>query len=524
MGRHSTGESNYRISRGLLFLIVALIVVAALVVSWVVLNRVTDERRAVNADCTKGDISIRVSADPAVANQAQQLVADYGESNPVAHDYCVRPQLMVSGSYQVVDAIRAAGEGDDNAVAALPAVWIPAVDSAVDAAEDLDVVSVSDIDARLSPEPVGLAVPADQRDQYRAQTWDELSALNIAAPGGDDAVVSSLVAAHIDDGEAQQLRDAAIARAEQSGDLTADTIAGQMANGDKTYQALAATQSMTMNVGPGVGFISPEGSAAIAAPVVAFGSGGPIDEPTARAAKSFTDFAAQRLAADDTTISPIGPTGAQALAVMPDLARLQTDPYAGNQDPAQAAGDAPAGSTVLLVDTSTEVDIDALRPQLVPVIEEAGTGAGRRVALWNFSSPQSPGVQSPVRANTYLSGATPQADVDQLNQLRSVGEPWMWPSLREAFGHAQDGWLPETTNRVVLVSSGLDLSGEDPNAAVDRLREMIGEDRPVRVDIVLIGDDRTNGGLQSAAEATGGVVIDGRQDLPAALRQAFGLG
>ncbi|WP_027020540.1 substrate-binding domain-containing protein [Corynebacterium sputi] len=528
MGRHSDGKPNNRVAAGPLYLTIAAIILIAALVSWLLFFRTDSDETADGRDCSRGDLTITVTADPSVISRVQRLVTDYGESSPVMQDYCVRPQLAVSGTDQVTRAIEAAGDDDPAAMAAVPSVWVPASDDAVSQVADMGVVNLSDNRARLNSEPVGVAVAEDRADELSGSSWEELAELNIAAPGDEDAVVSSLVDAHLDpDASPEDLSSSAVARADASGDLTSDAVLAEIISGDSEFDAMASTQSMADMGGAVTGFVSPEGSSAINAPVIALGSGGPVSEDSARAAADFISFIEDHeLVADDSdATSPSGPQAERAAALVPALANIETDPFAGIDDGSQDTPVAPvagAGSTLVLVDSSTDVNLDEVRGALDPLLEEAGTGDGKRVALWNYSSPQSAGT--PVRANVYLYGANPQDSRNVLRDLGSVGEPWIWPSIVPAYQHAQDAYQPDVPNRVVLVTSGNDDSGTDSQGAIDQIRSLNESGEPVQVDVVVLGEDTTDGALTELAAATGGTVsAAGALGLEPALRQAMGL-
>ena len=156
--------------------------------------------------------------------------------------------------------------------------------------------------------------------------------------------------------------------------------------------------------------------------MVAFTSGGPIDETNARAAAEFVEFAredggvdAAEPGDDSAAASPLDGAAGELL---PEIAARQTNPAAGaatdvpesaagepgaergddaGSDRAAPADDAaatePAGSTLVLLDTSEGMDLDAVRGALTPLLDRAIDGEGRRVALWNYSSPMSRAYQ-----------------------------------------------------------------------------------------------------------------------------------
>ncbi|WP_448850703.1 hypothetical protein [Corynebacterium sp. 335C] len=574
MGRHSSGEGNARVALGPLILAVLAVAVVGAVILGVVmwLNRDSGDEAA--GGCGRGDLTLRVTADPAVAETVADLVFAYGETSPVVEDHCVRPQLDVAGSERSLAGIVASANAVEGAPATgVPAVWVPATDEHVARADDDPAVTVAGPRARLAAQPVGLAVSPATRGEYEGRTWEELGPAGegIAAPGGDDAVVSSIAAAHLDSAApVDAVAGAAEVRARWTTPRNSEALLAEVAAApaDAPVRAVAATESMTR--AHGVPWIDPGGSTAIAAPVVSFGAGGGVDELTARAGADFVRFLSEQSPAGvdpagatdgppEVWASPAGPQAERASGIQGAVAAVPADPAglspapvnpeapaapnapvdpnapAGPQAPAPAdqpaaapvAGDhAPAGSALVLLDASAASDVPAAREALHPLLAPADEG-DRRVALWNFSSPVNPGVTTPVRGNVWLSGATGDASAAALDQIGAVGEPWLWRSLPEAVAHARDAHVPGMANRVVLVSTGADATADDAAAAVDVIIGAADPERPVRVDVVVTGGDATGGELRRLAEASGGsydeVAAGDAAALDGALRAALGL-
>lgn len=169
------------------------------------------------------------------------------------------------------------------------------------------------------------------------------------------------------------------------------------------------------------------------------------------------------------------------------------------------------------------MDIGAVRTALTPLLDRAIDGEGRRVALWNYSSPMSEGVTSPVRPNVRFGAGAKDRSAEVLAQLGTGGEPWLWRSVGPAVDYVAETHSAGVANRVVLVTTGADATGDDAGAAIDRIAAAAGTDRPVRVDVVIVGEDATGGDLAALASATGGSVRVAGEDLTAALVAAMGL-
>ena len=380
----------------------------------------------------------------------------------------------------------------------------------------------------------------------------------IATPGGPDAVASSVVNARLNPGvPASEVLAAAEPRIAAGGAMTSEALLTHLAQGTADgFTAVSATEPMvaaaTATGSEGLSFISPDGSPALSAPMVAFTSGGPIDETNARAAAEFVEFAredggvdAAEPGDDSAAASPLDGAAGELL---PEIAARQTNPAAGaatdvpesaagepgaergddaGSDRAAPADDAaatePAGSTLVLLDTSEGMDLDAVRGALTPLLDRAIDGEGRRVALWNYSSPMSEGVISPVRPNVRFGAGAKDRSAEVLAQLGTGGEPWLWRSVGPAVDYVAETHSAGVANRVVLVTTGADATGDDAGAAIDRIAAAAGTDRPVRVDVVIVGEDATGGDLAALASATGGSVRVAGEDLTAALVAAMGL-
>lgn len=580
MGRHSDGKPNYRVAKAPLILLLVAVLVGALIVAWSALRAADRDELGAQSNCSKGDLTLIVTADPAVAGAVREQATKWAETGPVVRDYCVRPQVTVNGSQQILGAIRAhgaddgAGDGEGGGAATggimpvLPAVWVPADDSFIEAARDAGVVGVDGETARFDPQPVGLAVASDRAADLEGKVWEDIAGaddLVIATPGGPDAVVSSVVNARLmPNAGAPERLAASEGRITAGGSFTSEALLGQLAKGTaEGYDAVSATRSMvdaaTKTGSEGLSFISPDGSPALSAPMVAFTSGGPIDETNARAAAEFVEFArevggvdAAEPGDDSAAASPLDGAAGELL---PEIAARQTNPAAGaatdvpesaagepgaergddaGSDRAAPADDAaatePAGSTLVLLDTSEGMDLDAVRGALTPLLDRAIDGEGRRVALWNYSSPMSEGVISPVRPNVRFGAGAKDRSAEVLGQLGTGGEPWVWRSVEPAVGYVSEAWSPGVANRVVLITSGSDASGDDARAAVDRIVASATGDRPVRVDVVVLGaeadsdaDSGTRAELRRLADETGGSIRSAGPDLTAALVRAMGL-
>lgn len=542
MGRHASGENNYRVAKGPFIAVLVVIVLVGCVFAWINLRKSNDTAvDAARAECTKGDLTLIVSADPATTGAVQKLVADYGDSNPVIRDYCVRPQLAVTGSQSVVASLLGAGgtgastsdAGDAGAGDAgatdtptnqalsqlIPGVWVPADISFVDQAKAAQDIKVNDPEAWLPTITTGIAVPADRADQLAQSTWEQFAEQRIATPGGDDAAVSSLVDARLGGGA-----DAARGRAELGEVYPSNTLLSMLSQNAAGFDGVAATAPLLDMAGDGLTLISPEGSPELHAPIVTFGSGGAIDENVARAAEDFAKFAAEHGADGQAAATSFTPEVSEIFGV---LSPLQTDPFAvppalqqGDQQADQQLSTA-AGSVLLLADTSDGIDVPALSQMLSLAIDVAPSG---RYGVWSIA----PDVQQLVNlpGNEGDNGA--EATKAALGTLPTGGGAQLWPALIDAYRTARDAYTPDIPNRIVIVTSGRDASGSDAANAIQQIRHLIDPLRPVTVSIIVLPDgENNNEQLQQLASLTGGEVRtadDYETSLSLQLADTVGLG
>nr|WP_120492667.1 hypothetical protein [Corynebacterium lactis] len=544
MARHSSGENNYRVAKGPFIVVIAIVLIAAAIFAWFNLrssnNATIDAERA---NCSQGDMTLMVTTDPAAVGDVQKLVQAYGESKPVVKDHCVRPQISVAGSQEVVDAI--AGTAASGS-ATTPGVWVPADASFVRAAGASGKVKVNEAKAWLRPIRAGVAVKADRAGELKNASWADLAALRVATPGGSDAVLSSMVGDALGGGV-----EAATARAHLGGNYTSNTLMGMLAQDGADFDAVAATEPMLAMAGEGLTLITPGDGPLLQAPIITFGSGGPIDEMTARAAEDFQSFAASN-GADGPALADSALT-AGANDIFKALAAIPTDPFAMPPSQGQAGGtqaSAVTGSTLVLLDVSDGTDAAALASAVRPVLDTAasagGAGAGGegsqgeapatpanpepsaspRVALWDYSK-RGEDPAGNLRRNVELTdphGATTSASA--LQALTSGGQPWLWPALIQAYQYATQNFAPDMPNRIVVVTKGADESGRPPAELLGELRGLIDPARPVKVDIVLLpGGSASSPELNEVTAITGGslrVAADTAQGLGTQISAAMG--
>ncbi|MDO5029001.1 MAG: hypothetical protein Q4E11_00240 [Corynebacterium sp.] len=524
MARHASGEKNYRVAKGPFIAVLAVIVLVGAIVLWV--NLRSDNQEAIDADraqCKNGDLTLVVTSDPAAVGSAQKLVQAYGESNPVVKDFCVKPQITVAGSQEVVGALTGAGGANgagqnpgENPGLMTPGVWIPADISFVDQAKGSEKVKVNDPKVWLSPIKSGVAFKSDRAEELKNASWAELAGLQVATPGGSDAALSSVVSAKMGGGP-----DAARGRAELGQQYTSNTLMTMLGQDAAGFDGVAATQPMLDMAGEGLKLVSPADSPELHAPVVTFGSGGAIDENVARAAEDFRDFAAQHGADGQAAESSFSPEVSENFGV---LSQLKTDSFAlppelEGPDAQQPA--TPVGSAILVADTADGIDVPALSQSVTAAIDAA---PGGRYGLWAMAPEATQLVGLPGAEGDNGAEATKTA----LGQLPVGGGAQLWPALIDAFRAARDAYAPDKPNRIVVLTSGKDTSGADAADAVKQIQDLIDPVRPVSIEVIVLPDgDSNNSELQDVANMTNGalrIAADYGEGLASQLAAAIGRG
>ncbi len=535
MGRHSSGENNYRVSGSFLFAVLALILVVGLFVAWLVARDSSDRGMlGFGKECTEGDMTLVVAADPAMAAPVQQLVDQYADSNPIVQDYCVRPQLMKMGSHQVVELIHshanlAANPDGGIPVADIPGVWVPADVNFLEGIAGDNMPQPAQVESWIEPQPVGVAVAADRAEELGGLDWLQLAGFNIVAPGDTDAFVST-VATQAMAGDYPLLPELEHRNALTAAQ-SAQALIAQLPTSSPAVEGVPATSSMVAN-DENVTLVTPDNTPVLQGPVVAFSSGDLVLELKARAAADFAEFAKESQLTTETgeaatfVNSPEFVEGDIWLSHQRVTAAEAGDPAAGGfADPnapsgldgeATAAGVLP-GQSLVVLDSSTVMPLDVARDGLRPALEEAiHSGLGdnpRRVALWSYSD--APALDaSPVRPAVYFDPALGDglaATQEALNNVQPGGDPWLWRALRDSYAYATEHFADGTPNRMVVVTSGADVTPDDPNLQVDALLAAFNPERPVHIDIVVVGGNETTDlndqPLRRLAEATGGSYV-----------------
>ncbi|STC70412.1 vWA domain-containing protein [Corynebacterium pilosum] len=341
MGRHSSGENNYSLSKGAIATLIAITAIIAIAV-WFFFVR--DDTADTNAqpDCVSGDLTLPIAA----VNQevARPIVDKYAESQPVVRDYCVQPEL--------VDDIAAA--------AVVVAPDSPLTDQALEDASR--AASTSEREAAAA-ERVGLTAGSP------IQNPEAVTAEDVDYSAASDAAVAATVATVLTD-TPEQARTAL------------ETTGG-------AYQA--ATES-----GSGENFAALGDSQVVYSAIPLAASDG-VSEDQARAGSDFAEFAAEAFEGGQEAVEIDPAVWTAAAEVAGGFSAASPNPSSGVTE---SSADGEAIDTLFLLDTSLAMD-----PYVNSASRAVGEAAnavideGHEVALWNYSSPLNPGVTKSWRSN-----------------------------------------------------------------------------------------------------------------------------
>ena len=223
-----------------------------------------------------------------------------------------------------------------------------------------------------------------------------------------------------------------------------------------------------------------------------------VDENQARAGQDFARFAAERVSAAGVS-QPLIPETVWAAALPDGGAALTSE----------------GRNTLFVLDTS-----DAMTPFMAQAQEAVGQAArdvqadGHEVALWNYSSPLSPGVMQGYRHNVDM---TPDAEyiADVVGRLGTAGVPQTREAVSAAVAEMSQREEPV---RVVLITTGTADANGDPaadEAFVNQIRQLAGD--KVEVIGVHVGTQEPDAAVKEVASTW----IEA-ENLPQAVREAAG--
>lgn len=485
MGRHSTGKNNYSLSKGLIALIAALALLLVAVTAFFLRDNDSDSDAASDdqPECVSGDLALPVAA--ANKEVGQQLIDAYVATNPVVRDYCVKPEYV----HSLHDA----------------AVYIaPFSPVAKEELSRADRSVATNEPPTVYSTAIGVAGGAGSADAVTPALGDVLF------PTDEQPEASAIAAATIADSD-----DSAIAALEEQRITTTSDASGSPQLVVATAQD-SAPEGLTF---------APLDGAELVYSAIPLTTTDVVNEEQSRAAQSFAEDAGTSFAdshsGDQKTLSEL--SDAVWAAAAPEGGRRipgseGSADAASNSASADTNGNAPSESadTLYLLDTSAAMS--AFNDNAADAIDASVadlTSSGHSVALWNYSSPLTPGVTRGYRANISFTGDAEDV-AGTAHQFINDGEPLTREAVTAAVDYARAEATGETPVRIVLITSGTADSSDD-----SAIQALAAAKNNVSLTVVHVGDDEPDKGLAGAAQFT--TSVSTADDLNDAIRAASGL-
>ncbi|WP_087117897.1 vWA domain-containing protein [Corynebacterium urinipleomorphum] len=486
MGRHSTGKNNYSLSKGLIALIAALALLLVAVTVFFMRDNDSDSDAASGGqpECVSGDLALPVAA--ANKKVGQQLIDAYVATNPVVRDYCVKPEYVDSlhdaavyiAPFSPVAKEELSQAGRSAATNEPPTVYSTVVGvSGGSLSTDGGTPALSDVLFPTGEQPEASAIVAD------------------AIADSDDSAISAL----------QEQRVTTVSEASAS-----------------TQKVVATAQDSAPE---GIAF-APLDGAELLYSAIPLTTTDDVTEEQSRAAQNFAEDAGTSFAdshgGNQKALSELS-DGVWAAAVPEGGRRIpgseSASDTAGTSAGTDSNGSAPseATNTLFLLDTSAAMS--AFNDDAADAIDASVadlTSSGHSVALWNYSSPLTPGVTQGYRANISFTGNADDV-AGTAHRFINDGEPLTREAVTAAVDYVESEATGEAPVRIVLITSGTADSSDD--SAIQALTA--ARDKKISLTIVHVGQGGADRGLSEAAEFS--TNVSAADELTGAIRAASGL-
>ncbi|WP_078327279.1 vWA domain-containing protein [Mycobacteroides salmoniphilum] len=545
---HRSGGSNWGVSKGLVGVVAAVLVVAVSIGLWWYFDRrTTDNQAEASATCVHGDNAIAVVADPSIADRIGELSERFNKKHEVIGDYCFTVSVRPADTTNVIKGLTGQWPAE---LGAQPALWIPgsSISSArLKAAAKTNIVSDS---RSLVSTPVVIATTPRLRQAIPAdKSWADLPALQnvpnsldgfglpgwgslrLALPSSGNADATQLAAeavaaASVRPGDSPELgAGAAASLAATAPKLPANNLSdalGALLDGGEqpgaavhsvvtTEQQLYARTRSNGDAKKVIAAWLPAGATPIADYPTVQLDGAWLSEEQHTAASQFARFLGDKDQLKDLAAAGFRAEGA-------DLPSSDVVSFAKIEKPlsiedkvrvALADGTSTgAGATTIMLDSSLSsegVKLSDVTGALANRIRTVAPGSG--VGLWTYDGKEGNTVVRLGAAADDVEGAPrSQSVADALTALQPTSNGAVaFTTLRNVYQEAVNSFRPNQVNSVLIVAghSHTDQS-LDGAGLIDTINRQKDPARPVRINVIDFGNDSDQQTWQTLAQQTGG--------------------
>ncbi|MFT4044310.1 MAG: hypothetical protein QM673_14225 [Gordonia sp. (in: high G+C Gram-positive bacteria)] len=112
------------VSRGLVFVLLSIVLVAGIVVAWLQLGDHLDRQAdQAAATCVEGHATVAVIADPDLVDGLTAIAREFADSKPVVRDHCISIAVRAGDAKVTLDGLT--GTWDTASLGQFPAAWVP---------------------------------------------------------------------------------------------------------------------------------------------------------------------------------------------------------------------------------------------------------------------------------------------------------------------------------------------------------------------------------------------------------------
>ncbi|WP_216894079.1 substrate-binding domain-containing protein [Nocardia alni] len=533
MGTHRGNGGSRGVSKGLIFTVVAVLLLIVAVGGWFWLGRHSAaQSRTAAAECVEGPASVPVTVDPDVATEVRAAADRFNATKQHVLDHCVSIAVTVQPSTAMVAGFTA--KSWDTRLGPPPALWIPDSSRSVQAMRVPGVIQGTPMPIAVTP--IVLAVPTQLRQALQTAKvgWSDLptlqqgslsklglgswGSLRMAMPTGDDTLAAAAAVGSAVSGS-DPLTDqsahsgqvvSAISTLAQNAPKATDTttalttLASTSGAASAPIHAVAVTEQQLGAKG-GLAEYAPTGSNPVADHPAALLSGTWVDQTQQTVAGMFADFlrtpAQQQLfTAAGFSAAPPQPVQIPAKTVLEQVHSVLANPVLGVQstvliDTSGAMGTSD-GSTTRLTNAVGAISstLDTMPP---------GFGVG----VWTCSENLLGGDPYHIVSKTAPLSQAHRAELSSaLGNISptNFSSDSTYPALEAAYKSAVNGFATARTNSVLLITAGPgDSSAGAGNQLLTNITAATDPAHPVRINVIVLGNQGATA-LQTVAKQTGG--------------------